>query len=185
MILLISTVSVCSVNGKTILKKRGGKVTKETRDKTSCFPRKLNNILLKISRNFKKPVVIVSGYRSPKDNERRGGAKKSQHIHCKAADFRVPGVSTKRVGKYLAKMKERGGAGFYCRGRFHVDVGPRRSWGGCKAQFVSFSFAGDTESIQDRIGNFEGEIIFEEKEHHHDEINDYDEALFYQNTFDI
>lgn len=175
-------------HSEVILKKGKASVVRDTRDKTSCFPKKLNDILLKISRHFGRPVHVVSGYRSPKDNERRGGAKKSQHIHCKAADFTVPGASTKAVGKYLARMKERGGAGFYCRGRFHVDVASRRHWGGCVASYISFDgddlILGEDEKAPH---NYEGEIILEEEESHgaDEDMNDYDEGLYYQDLYEI
>ncbi|MCF8058409.1 MAG: DUF882 domain-containing protein [Bacteriovoracaceae bacterium] len=170
---------------KVILK--SGKATVETKtgDKTSCFPGKLNKILLKISRHFGKPVHIVSGYRSPEDNARRGGAKSSMHIKCKAADFRVPGVSTKSVGRYLARMKERGGAGFYCRGRFHVDVGTRRHWGGCVSSFINFD---DPSMVTNEHvdPNYLGELILEEEDHaDHEDENDYDEARYYNESYDI
>ena len=180
-----AALNISPAYSKTILKKGRAKVIRETSDKTSCFPRKLNNILLKISKNFGKPVVVVSGYRSPKDNERRGGAKNSQHIKCKAADFRVPGVSMKRVGRYLARMKERGGAGFYCRGRFHVDVASRRSWGGCKAQFIDYYSDSEIDLDESVVTPYNGEIHFEEADHDHEDMNDYDEALYYENTYEI
>gem|GEM_PF-4332356 len=162
---------------KTILKSGRARVVTETRDKTSCFPKKLNNLLLQISKKFGKPVTILSGYRSPKDNERRGGAKNSMHIKCLAADFTVKGVSMQRVGRYLAKMKGRGGAGFYCRGRFHIDIASRRSWGGCRSQFISF----ERQPLEDEmaLGDFPGEIIYEDESevsHDHQGTIDFHEG---------
>jgi hypothetical protein len=172
---------------KVIAKKRGAKVIRQTNDKTSCFPKKLTNMLLQISKHFNKPVEVVSGYRSPKDNKRRGGAPKSMHIHCKAADFRVPGASTKSVGKYLARMKNRGGAGFYCRGRFHIDVGSRRSWGGCKASYVSFTSGDSIESTRN-LEDYSGEIIYqnyEEVEPEHYDTIDFHEDHILEKTIEI
>lgn len=37
---------------------------------------------------YGKPMVVTSGYRTPEDNARVGGAKNSAHLHCQAADFR-------------------------------------------------------------------------------------------------
>ncbi len=44
-----------------------------------------------------KPVVITSGYRSPKVNKLVGGARTSQHVKGEAADFIVPGVPVAEV----------------------------------------------------------------------------------------
>lgn len=40
-----------------------------------------------------KPLIVHSGYRSPKVNAGIGGAKNSQHMTCEACDFTVKGVS--------------------------------------------------------------------------------------------
>lgn len=185
---LILTLTLTShLQAQTIASQGRAKVIKQTSDKTSCFPSRLKNILLKISRDLGKPVVVVSGYRSPQDNRRRGGAKNSQHIKCKAADFRVPGVSMQRVGKYLARMKNRGGAGFYCRGRFHVDVASRRSWGGCKSQFISYDGADLFEENEASPSPYTGDIQFEEGEDHdaHEDMIDYEEAEYYDDVYEI
>jgi len=51
------------------------------------------------------PVVISSGYRSPKLNEAVGGAKNSQHMTGKAADITVPGMSVKEVMALIMKHR--------------------------------------------------------------------------------
>ncbi len=96
---------------------------------TKCFPRRLKKLLRKISAHYGKPVIIISGYRSPRHNRRVGGARRSQHMRCTAADFRVPGVSKFALARYAKSLPGRGGVGTYCRSGFiHLDVGPRRSW---------------------------------------------------------
>ena len=96
---------------------------------TKCFPRKLKKLLRRISTHYGKPVIVISGYRSPKHNRRVGGARRSQHMRCTAADFRVAGVSKYALAKYAKSLPGRGGVGTYCRSGFiHVDVGPRRTW---------------------------------------------------------
>jgi hypothetical protein len=103
-----------------------------TNDRTSCFPQKLWGFLGEVQRRFGK-IEIVSGHRGRAANRRRGGAKGSLHVSCRAADFRVPGVDPDKVREYLASnFVGRGGVGFYCGDRFHLDVGNPRTWGGCK-----------------------------------------------------
>jgi len=77
---------------------------------------------------------IISGYRSPKTNERlrttRGGgvAKRSLHMDGKAIDVRLPGVPLKDL-REAAIALERGGVGYYPRDNFvHVDTGKFRTW---------------------------------------------------------
>ena len=96
---------------------------------TRCFPGRLKKLLRKISAHYGKPVIVISGYRSPSHNRRVGGARRSQHMRCTAADFRVPGVSKFALARYAKSLPGRGGVGTYCRSGFiHLDVGPRRSW---------------------------------------------------------
>ena len=65
-----------------------------------------------------KPIVINSGYRSPKYNAKIGGVKNSQHLKGTAADIKVSGMTPKEVALVIegliesGKMKE-GGIGVY------------------------------------------------------------------------
>jgi len=65
-----------------------------------------------------KPIVINSGYRSPKYNAKIGGVKDSQHLRGTAADIKVAGMTPKEVALVIegliesGKMKE-GGVGVY------------------------------------------------------------------------
>ena len=65
-----------------------------------------------------KPIIINSGYRSPKYNAKIGGVKDSQHLRGTAADIRVAGMTPKEVALVIegliesGKMKE-GGIGVY------------------------------------------------------------------------
>jgi len=81
--------------------------------RTSCFPPRLVGILRDVERHFKAPVVVVSGYRSPRHNRRVGGVRRSMHLSCKAADIKVAGVSKKRLHAYLMRHPKRGGVGLY------------------------------------------------------------------------
>jgi len=80
-------------------------------------------------------VEIISGYRSDKLNEmlRKKGrhvAKHSQHTQGQAVDFRLVGVPTRVLLRYVRNVHQ-GGIGFYPNSEFvHVDVGPVRQWRG-------------------------------------------------------
>lgn len=78
---------------------------------------------------------VVSGYRSDKLNEmlRKKGrhvARQSQHVLGRAVDFRVVGVPTRDLLRFVRTV-HRGGVGFYPSSGFvHVDAGPNRRWSG-------------------------------------------------------
>jgi len=97
--------------------------------RASCFPARLTGILRDVERHFKAPVVVVSGYRSPRHNRRVGGAGRSMHLSCEAADITVAGVSKKRLHTYLMRHPKRGGVGLYARfDAVHIDIGNKRNW---------------------------------------------------------
>ena len=83
----------------------------------------------------KKPVHLISAYRSAKTNEslrKRGGgqAKHSQHILGKAADISFPDVKVKTL-RNSALVRELGGVGYYPTSGIpfvHVDTGRVRMW---------------------------------------------------------
>ena len=52
-----------------------------------------------------KPMVISSGYRSPKVNAGAGGSKNSYHMRGLAADFTCPGMTPKDVCRLLEAAK--------------------------------------------------------------------------------
>ena len=51
-----------------------------------------------------RPVHIVSGFRSPSHNAAVRGAKKSQHVAGRAADFTVAGVTPAKVHAALLRL---------------------------------------------------------------------------------
>ena len=61
----------------------------------------LIQILEDIRKHFDVPIRITSGNRCKKYNAQIGGAKNSQHLHCKAADFIVQGVPAQDVQRYI------------------------------------------------------------------------------------
>ena len=87
-----------------------------------------------IREHFGKAVVITSGYRTAAHNAAVGGAKSSQHIQGRAADFWVEGVPVATVADYAEKLLPgRGGIGRYpvktgrATGWVHVDTRQNKS----------------------------------------------------------
>lgn len=76
-----------------------------------------------------QPIVILSGYRTQATNDEVSGARASQHLLGRAADFVIPGLPPDYLGQ-LAQAFRAGGVGFYT-GRFtHIDTGAVRTWRG-------------------------------------------------------
>ncbi len=81
----------------------------------------------------KKPFHVISGYRSPKTNEKlrkmgRKVAKRSYHLRGKAIDIYLPDVPLKKLHRAALALKA-GGVGYYPRSNFvHIDTGPVRRW---------------------------------------------------------
>ena len=99
----------------------------------SCFPESLTSVLETISRHFgDKPLIVTSGFRSANDNADAGGARKSYHVRCLAADIQIDGVAPADIAHYARTLDEVGGVGRYGHTRsIHVDVGERKfSWFG-------------------------------------------------------
>lgn len=107
-------------------------VTINTDDSTQCLPQELRGFVNELRNRFGN-VEINSGFRNRGHNRQVGGARRSQHLNCNAVDFSIPGVSKKDVRLFMiANFRGRGGIGFYCNERFHLDVGSPRQWGGCE-----------------------------------------------------
>jgi len=58
-------------------------------------------ILEPTRRNFGKPMVITSGYRSEELCEAIGSKSTSQHAKGEAADFEMFGIDNKELAKYI------------------------------------------------------------------------------------
>lgn len=52
---------------------------------------------------LKNPMVITSGFRSPKVNFLAGGKGNSQHLTGQAADFHVPGMTIQQTIDFIVK----------------------------------------------------------------------------------
>lgn len=98
-----------------------------TQDEFSCLPAMVKNKLNEMQA-MGWQITLMSAHRSKKDNARRGGARHSMHIQCRAADFLVSGVPISQVREYLVSSWT-GGLGLYCSGRIHIDNGNHRMWG--------------------------------------------------------
>lgn len=86
--------------------------------------------------NWNRPLIILSGYRSPQTNamlrstNKEAPAKMSMHMYGKAADIYMEGVPQSYMGS-LAQYLMDGGVGFYPASSFtHVDTGKKRVWFG-------------------------------------------------------
>ncbi|MEP1441549.1 MAG: D-Ala-D-Ala carboxypeptidase family metallohydrolase, partial [Hyphomicrobiales bacterium] len=94
---------------KTAKKKTTGKTIKRyvayraahNHVNTSCFPSRLRSVLNKVRARYGATAIVSSGYRSKRHNRRVGGARRSMHMQCKAADIRVPGVNKYKLARFL------------------------------------------------------------------------------------
>lgn len=91
-----------------------------------CLPRRLKRVLQDTAHQF-GDVRVTSTKRWWWENRRKGGARKSWHRKCKAADFRVRGDPA-AVVRFLKSHPGVGGYKYYFGGHYHIDVGPRRTW---------------------------------------------------------
>jgi uncharacterized protein YcbK (DUF882 family) len=96
---------------------------------------RLLDLMVAVHRKFgyKGAIHIISGYRSPHTNAMLasatdGVAHGSLHMSGKAVDIRLPGQSTKVIGR-AAKSLRAGGVGTYPASNFvHIDTGRFRTW---------------------------------------------------------
>jgi len=103
----------------------------------TVMDRHLFDILWEVYRDVdgKKPIQIISSYRSPATNamlRRRssGVARHSQHMLGHAMDFSIPDVPLEQI-RYAGLRLQRGGVGFYPTSGspfVHLDTGNIRHW---------------------------------------------------------
>lgn len=134
----------------TVTYKRNGKYDKSALKKINWFlrdwrrnePTKMSletiDLLWELHADLgsKKPVHIISGYRSPRTNAMlkrigRKVARRSQHMQGRAIDFYFPDVPVEKV-MGSAFVRKIGGVGYYPRsgkyGFVHIDDGSVRHW---------------------------------------------------------
>lgn len=77
-----------------------------------------------------QPIIVNSGYRTPKTNASENGVQNSFHTRAQAIDIRIDGVNTESVAKFGRSLSV-GGVGFYPTKHFvHLDRGQVRYWRG-------------------------------------------------------
>lgn len=90
---------------------------------------RLKMLLADLGRYFGSPVTVTSGCRSKDANRQAGGALRSLHLACLAADIKIAGVSKQALVRYALGLAGVGGIGTYCDNSIvHIDLGPRRTW---------------------------------------------------------
>lgn len=106
-----------------------------TNQTTKMDPRLFETVVRAAEKFHARYVEIVSGFRAPKYQlmlRKKGHevARDSQHPRGDAVDFRVAGVPTRILLRYIRSLKL-GGVGYYPESKFvHADVGPIRFWRG-------------------------------------------------------
>ena len=106
------------------------------------YPDKYLDRLKKLCKNleiiryqFGRPIRITSGYRSPENNKRVGGVKRSQHLQGRAADFVIDGIDPREVALSVRELihdgwLDQGGVGDY-ENFTHYDIRGRAArWRG-------------------------------------------------------
>jgi uncharacterized protein YcbK (DUF882 family) len=92
----------------------------------------LFSVLDRIRERRNRPMRVISGYRTPEYNRKRGGAKDSQHVMGRAADVTdgdVDGLHDEVMSMIAAnELDEVGGVGRYD-GWIHIDTRPRKDNG--------------------------------------------------------
>jgi Peptidase M15 len=92
-----------------------------------CLAKPLRAVLAEVASNF-GPLRVNSTCRSKRHNAKVGGAKRSYHLTGNAVDFRISGA-VQPVLDFLTGKRMVGGLKHYGFGVFHIDTGPRRTWG--------------------------------------------------------
>jgi len=100
----------------------------------ACLASPLRAVLGQVAARF-GPLTVNSTCRSRSHNRRVGGASRSYHLTGNAVDFRVRG-SFGAVHAFLARQHAVGGLKHYGSGVFHIDTGPRRTWGGRRTRYA-------------------------------------------------
>ena len=108
---------------------RNGLRTQHSKVSVACLKPRLVAMIKKAERHFGRHAVVTSGYRSPRHNRRVGGARRSMHVSCQAADIQIAGVTKWKLASWLRQQEDRGGVGTYCHTRsVHIDTGKPRDW---------------------------------------------------------
>jgi Bacterial protein of unknown function (DUF882) len=105
-------------------------------NQVTTMDQRLVDTVLRAAHKFGSTYVeIVSGFRAPKYQlmlRKKGHevARDSEHPRGHAVDFRLPGIATKKLLRFVRSL-HLGGVGYYPDSAFvHADVGPVRFWRG-------------------------------------------------------
>jgi hypothetical protein len=90
-----------------------------------CLPGQLKSVIAEVTQYGR--VTVTSTGRGAGHNRAVGGASKSYHLNCQAADLRVHG-NVASAASFLRNHGSVGGFHHYGGGLFHIDTGPKRSW---------------------------------------------------------
>lgn len=102
-------------------------ITPQFRDDIRMLARALEEL-----REFIGPIRINSGFRTVDENNRVGGASRSQHLYGRGADIKPMRVSVRQAAAAAERVPafRRGGIGTY-NGHLHVDIrGYHARWSG-------------------------------------------------------
>lgn len=124
LILAIAGTSLTGCANLSVFGSRSATVT--YRDTAWCLPPKLRRVLKRVAQRY-GPVTVHSTHRWWLENRRKGGARNSYHLKCKAVDFSVDGDPASVVA-FLKSQRAVGGYKYYSSGFYHIDTGPRRTW---------------------------------------------------------
>jgi len=111
----------------------------ESKDGALMPPKVLENInilavqLQALRNQINKPIMVISGYRSPKHNKAIGGVKNSQHLLGRACDIIVQGMTPIEVtadieGLILSGKMLDGGIGTYSDFTHYDFRGKKTRW---------------------------------------------------------
>ena len=121
---LVATLSSCASSSGLHLLARNGTVTYS--DTSWCLPGRLKRVMRQVAHKYGN-VTVHSTHRSWWHNLKVGGAKRSMHRRCRAADFSVDG-NMKAAYRYISRHASVGGHKWYPSGHIHIDAGAKRSW---------------------------------------------------------
>jgi Peptidase M15 len=86
-------------------------------------------IVRQVEIHFAQSAEILSGCRTDDRNLEVGGAPRSFHLSCLAADIQIKGVSPEDIRNFVLTLPGHGGVGTYCGFDIvHIDSGPKRQW---------------------------------------------------------
>lgn len=83
---------------------RKGIINMPGREELAALRLLCEKVLQPVRDHYDRPVIVTSGYRSPRLNTAIGGSASSQHCKGEAADFTVQGVSNFEVCRWIERQ---------------------------------------------------------------------------------